>query len=235
MTGTTYTTLRDKAARWGLIARGGTHTDADSPPPKLADGTPAASVVLLGNAGAALWPVFMASPEARDGAPDGLDRWTRRVIDGLAAEVGATAVYPFGGPPFQPFMRWAQRAEPVVPSPIGMLIHPDYGLWHAYRGALLFAARLDLPPRPDRPAPCETCAERPCRTTCPVDAFTDAGYAVDTCAAHIARPEGADCLGLGCRARRACPAGADYRYAAEQAEWHMRAFLAARQTDAEAQ
>ena len=25
-------------------------------------------------------------------------------------------------------------------SPLGLLIHPDYGLWHGYRGALLFAA-----------------------------------------------------------------------------------------------
>ena len=37
------------------------------------------------------------------------------------------------------------RAEAVAPSPLGILIHPDYGLWHAYRGALAFAERLALP------------------------------------------------------------------------------------------
>src|SRR4030095_137820 len=49
--------------------------------------------------------------------------------------------------------RWAMRAEAVAPSPLGILIHPDYGLWHAYRGALAFAERLALPPRGARPLP----------------------------------------------------------------------------------
>ena len=30
-------------------------------------------------------------------------------------------------------------------SPLGILIHPDWGLWHSYRGALAFRERLDLP------------------------------------------------------------------------------------------
>jgi hypothetical protein len=30
----------------------------------------------------------------------------------------------------------AQRAEPLDSSPIGLLIHTYYGLWHSCRGAL---------------------------------------------------------------------------------------------------
>lgn len=217
-----YTDVAAALDAQGLLLRGGFHA-GDS------DGLPegAGTVLMVGNAGPALWRVFAQAPEARDGAPDGLDRWTRRVIGDLAERFRARPVLPFDGPPYAPFQRWAQRAEPVAPSPIGILIHPDYGLWHAYRGALVFAEQLDLPPADDRPRPCDSCPDMPCLNTCPVDAFTPAGYDVAACAGHIAGVQGQDCVDGGCLARRACPVGLGYRYDGAQARWHMRAFLGA--------
>lgn len=214
--------------RLGLILRGAFHCAAADAVPAQPDGRESRTLVLIGNHGRGLWPHFEACPEVLDGRPDPLNRWSERVIGALAAEVGGLALFPFGGPPYRPFLRWAQRAEPVSSSPLGMLIHPDYGLWHAYRGAIALAEALDLPPRAERPSPCETCAEKPCLTTCPVGAFTIGGYEVADCAGHIAEPAGADCLDLGCRARRACPVGRDYLYPAAQARLHMEAFLNAR-------
>ncbi len=160
------------------------------------------TVVLVGNAGPAMWEAF--APHI-DVEPNPLDRWTKRVVDPIAEEFGARAVYPFGEPR-RPFQRWALRAETLYSSPLGILIHPEYGLWHAWRAALLFAERLDLPPRSDAPSPCESCAEKPCLSACPVGAFTGSAYDVPACAAHIAKPE-ADCLAVGCHARNACPVG----------------------------
>jgi hypothetical protein len=62
-------------------------------------------------------------------------------------------VFPFERP-YLPFQRRAMRAEACYPSPLGLLIHPDYGLWHGYRGALLFAAAIELPPSGRRASPC---------------------------------------------------------------------------------
>lgn len=217
----------------GLILRGGFHPRPDDDVPPLSDDASARTVVLLGNAGPAMWEAFARSRVCAAGGPDALDRWTAEVVGELAATFGAVPVFPFDGPPYRPFQRWAQRAEPVAPSPLGILIHPDYGLWHAYRAALLFAGRLDLPPPDTRPVPCETCTQRPCLTTCPVGAFRPDGYDVTACAGFLATPAGADCLDLGCRARRACPAGAAYRYRPAQARWHMAAFRAAHATDPE--
>src|SRR5690606_16718138 len=125
--------------------------------------------------------------------------------------------------------RWAQRAEPVFPSPVGMLIHPEHGLWHAYRCAFAFAGELEgVPERRAVSSPCESCAEKPCLSTCPVGAFDGSAYDVPACAGHLRRPEGADCMGLGCRARRACPVGRAATYLPEQAAFHMAAFLEAR-------
>lgn len=206
----------------GLAFRGAFHPVAADDPPRLPDGEPAGTIMLVGFAGSAQWPSFARSPEAGDGAPDPLDRWSRRVVCGLAAETGAVPVFPFGGPPWLPFLKWARRAEPVCPSPLGLLIHPDWGLWHSYRGALAFRDRLDLPPADNRPSPCDSCAAKPCLSACPVAAFGTEGYDVAACKTHIATPAGSDCMALGCRARRACPVGAPY--SPEEAGFHMRAF-----------
>src|SRR5690606_35203445 len=185
--------------------------------PALPGGAAAATIVMVGNAGPEMWRCFSATPEYGDGAPDPLDRWARRVLTAIADEFGARPIFPSDGPPYPPMQRWAMRAEPVHPSPIGLLIHPDYGLWHAYRGALAFPATLELPPRVDRPSPCDTCPDRPCLGSCPVNAFRPGRYDVPACARHIDTPAGADCMELGCRARRACPVGRPYRYLPAQA------------------
>ncbi|HLH49112.1 MAG TPA: hypothetical protein VKV96_07215, partial [Roseiarcus sp.] len=121
-----------------------------------------ASIVLIGMAGRQGWSTFAESPERRDGAPHPLDRWSRRVIDTLASALGGHAFYPFGGPPYWPFQQWAMRAEPLHVSPLGILIHPDYGLWHSYRGALALAEALEIPAAAPRESPCGACAARPC-------------------------------------------------------------------------
>jgi hypothetical protein len=215
----TLEALRHAAADIGLTVRGGFH-------PPAGDGVPGtvATLVLLGLTGRHGWVRFLDSPEYRDGHADPLDRWSRRVVGALAESVGGVAFYPFGGPPFLPFGRWAARAEAVFPSPLGLLIHPDWGLWHSYRGALGFAQRLALPSPDSRPSPCIDCVDRPCLSACPVGAFGPAGYDVAACIGHLDRPEGAACRTAGCRARRACPVGSAAQHGPEQAAFHMQAF-----------
>ena len=148
-------------------------------------------------------------------------------MEPIAQAFTAAPVYPFA-PPYQPFQRWARRAEAVHASPLGILIHPDYGLWHAYRAALVFADRLELAPRGDAASPCDSCADKPCLSACPVGAFTNAGYDVAACAGHLSTPQSIDCHTVGCRARDACPVGPAYRYDDAQRRFHMAAFARAR-------
>ena len=138
----------------------------------------------------------------------------------LAADLGACALFPFDKPPL-PFQRWAARAGTVHTSPLGMSIHGEYGLWHAYRAAFAFGEEIPFAPAGGAASPCDACEDKPCLTTCPVGAFSGTGYDVPACAAHISMPQGADCIDLGCRARRACPVGRDHIYAPAQARFHM--------------
>jgi ferredoxin len=215
----------------GLIARGGFHPRPDDGVPPMPDGRPAGTLIPVGNAGPAMWRAFTKAPEFEDGRPDPLDRWSRRVIGALAATWRAEALFPFGGPPYWPFVAWAKRAAAVAESPLGILIHPDFGLWHAFRGALAFAGRIDLPARDARARPCDSCVGKPCLSACPVGAFTPQGYDVASCVKHISTSAGADCIDLGCRARRACPVGPGYAHEPAQARFHMGAFLRARRGD----
>lgn len=221
-----YACIREHVEASGLVARGGFHPCADEAVPALGDGRPARTVVLVGNVGDTLWPVFSASPEAGDGQPDPLDRWSRRVIGAIAAELGGTACLPNDGPPWPPFVAWARRAEPVTESPIGILVHPDYGLWHAYRGAILLDRAIALPAPDRRPPPCDACPDQPCRRACPVGAFGAGGYDVTACTDFLSGGQGARCGG-GCLARRACPVGQQYNYPREQQALHLDAFLVA--------
>jgi hypothetical protein len=202
-------------AEHGLILRGGFHPEAEEGG-HLAG---VATLLLVGNAGGAMWRAF--APHI-DGASDPLNRWTKRVVEPIAQEFGARAAYPFGEPHW-PFQRWALRADTVFASPLGILIHPEYGLWHAYRAALVFSERLPIPPRAEAAPPCESCAAKPCLSACPVGAFTGGGYDVPTCAAHLASAVSI-CVDAGCHARNACPVGREWRYPEAQVRFHMAAF-----------
>lgn len=207
--------LARRLAPHGLIVRGAFHPGAE-------DGLAAdvGTVVLVGNAGPGLWAAFSRARRAAD-APHDLDSWTRRILEPVAEDLEAAVVFPFAGPPFHPFQRWAMKAEGLRPSPIGVLLHPEHGPWHAWRGAFLFRERLDIPPPPAPAHPCDTCADQSCRTACPVGAFSDAGYDWQACRAHV-RTAGTACRSGGCLARHACPVGTPY--GPEQATFHMAAF-----------
>jgi len=221
----TFAGVEEACAAAGFVVRGAFHCAAADAVPRVA-GAPAASLVLVGAAGRDGFAAFRAAPEwGQDG--DALDRFTERVLGAVARRIGASALYPHHGPPWLPFQRWARRAGPVHRSPLGLLIHGRFGLWHAYRGALAFAAPLpglpDPDPDPDA-SPCLACDARPCLSACPVNAFGAAGYDVAACAGHLRSRAGEGCLLQGCRARGACPVGAAHRYAPDQIRFHMHAF-----------
>ena len=217
--------IYEAIGRAGFAPRGAVRLEPRELPGEFAT---AKTLVLVGVTGRRGWEAFAASPEAHDGREDPLDRFSLRVIGGLASRLAAAALYPFGGPPYWPFQQWARRAEGIRASPLGLLIHREFGLWHSYRGALAFGEALDVPAVHAAASPCEACCGRPCLNACPVRAFSAAGYDVDVCAAHLRTPEGAACMDAGCLARRACPVGAAFAHAPDQASFTMRAFLRAR-------
>ena len=201
-----------QAAQHHLEILGGFHGEDD---PSLPAGTQ--TLLMLGPAEPGFWPHITAQPEWGDGAPDPIDRWSRRAIGRIACDLGAKALFPFGGAPYHPFYSWALRTGRVWESPIKLLVHDTQGLMVSFRGALALRTRIDLPP-PAR-KPCDTCAA-PCLATCP--ALNTSGYDVAAC--HSLLDGGKECMNLGCASRRACPVSAGYARLPEHSAYHMRQF-----------
>lgn len=218
----------------GLRLRGGWRPLAGDVVPALPDGQPCAVLWMVGVVGSEFWPFFKASTFYQDGRPHPLDRWSEALGQEFARLWGGLALFPFSGPPYHPFQQWAARAEPLQPSPLMLRLHPQHGLWHAYRFALALPAvdpddlaALARPQPVANPQLCLSCDGQPCLSACPVQAFTGSGYRVEACAAHLHTPAGQDCMQSFCQARLACPVGQADSYLPEHAAFHMRAFLGA--------
>ncbi len=205
------------------------------------------TIILVGHAGSSIWPHltdwlrangaslqygFRARGVSSSGGSrplsdrilDPLDTWSKEVIGAVADDFGGKAIFP-SDQPYQPFQQWAMAATGMKSSPLGILIHPVYGLWHAYRAAIVFDGVTLSQPVEKLSHPCETCVEKPCLSACPVNAFSGDGYAVEHCRSHVKSDAGQECLTGGCLARRACPVGKAFEYVPEQMQFHMNAFV----------
>lgn len=214
----THDLVRATAAAQGLTVMGALH-----PARVPATGIDSGTLILLG-AGADFWATFSDAADAQDGEADPVDRWSARVIGTMADDLGATAHFPFGGPPHAPFIDWALKSGRAFSSPTGMLVHDTVGLMISYRGALHFADPFDIP-RPHAASPCLTCPDWLCTTACPVGALAaDTAYDVAGCHTYLDSRAGAACMMRGCAARRACPLSAGAGRQDAQSALHMRAF-----------
>ena len=232
MTTVTRVQIQAALAEHGLRLRGGWVPDPSDALPPLPHGQNAAVVWMVGMAGSECWPQFSTSRFFSDGRPNPMDRWSASIAAGLAQRWLGLAIFPFEGPPYYPFQQWASRAEALQPSPLMLRLHPEFGVWHAYRFALalpqlqdgdLAAPQATL--QSSRTDICLRCDGKPCLSACPVQAFSGQSFAVDACRSHLRGPLGAQCVQGGCLARNACPEGADYRYQSAHAAFHMQAFL----------
>ncbi len=200
-------TLDEQLANHGLMILGGLHDDG--------------TLLLIGPDEPTFWDIFTQSPEYRDGQPNPIDRWSTRVITQIAETEGAEPIFPFGGPPYHPFIQWALDSGSFHMAPVPLLVHETRGLFASFRGAIRYPDMRKLPP--PGPNPCDTCVEKPCLSACPVAALTDAAYDVPACHEYLDSAAGQDCIQTGCAVRRSCPVGQGRRQAAQSA-LHMRAF-----------
>ena len=209
------TSISKRAARDRLSIMGAFHPD----PQDMAPGT--GTLVLLGPGEPGFWEFVSHSPEFVDGKPDPMDRWSARVIDTIAKDLGGMALYPFGRPP-RPFISWALKSGRAWASPVGLLVHDAAGLLVSYRGAVLVPERLELDTAGS--SPCDTCTEKPCLSACPAGALDTEGYRLRDCHAFLDTDAGQSCMEAGCSVRLACPISRRYQRDPAQSAYHMRQF-----------
>lgn len=207
----------DALAAVGLSVRGGVRFDDAGP---VVDGCTVTHLILVGHIGSTHWPHFQRFRLTYEGS-DPLDAWSKHVIEPIAEAFSAVALYPFEKP-WWPFQQWIKRSEGLKPSPLGILVHPEFGLWHGYRAALGFDVPIGIPPATSLPHPCDRCVDRPCITACPAGALATGRFEIGPCRDHlVGETDSGGCMALGCASRNACPVGKAFRYDEAQLRFHM--------------
>jgi hypothetical protein len=186
-----------------------------------ADGVPLADyrqMLLLGHGGRQFWRSFKSDFVEETADP----------IDTYSLQLAQTFIHDYlGNPPHLilypgeyaiPLQQLGELAGWCQPSPLGLGISATYGVWFAYRTAVLL--NTDLPPTPLTPStsPCNTCTDKPCLTACPPGAVQLANFDVFTCS-HYRLQENSPCQDR-CLARMACPVAAEHQYTLEQIQYH---------------
>ena len=214
-----YNFIQQQAQKHQLDIFGALHVDKhDNVPEGIS------TLILLGPLEPGFWDHVTSQPEFSDGNHNPMDRWSKRIIDLVADSTNSFAVYPFGGPPYHPFISWALKSGRCWQSPVLILVHNTAGLFVSFRGALCFSETLVFPQLPSQ-SPCDSCIEQPCKTACPVNAISRDTFNATICRTYISSEVGIDCLDRGCKVRRACPVSKNYGRCDEQSRLHQLAFI----------
>lgn len=182
-----------------------------------------ARIILIGSGGRALWD---AIPDLQWQQVNPIDHYSveaaRRFARQVLPENRYHVLYP-GDTPVA-LQQLGAAAGWHTPSPLGIGINPRWGLWYAYRAALLTDAPLAETIQPAPPPPCASCKEQPCIAACPAGALNAAApIDMNRCAGYRLATE-SDCADR-CLARMSCPVAAEQRYTLEQVQYHYRLSL----------
>ena len=147
------------------------------------------------------------------------------VLDRLDADAEATVLYP--APTFRlSLLQLGRMAGWQQRSPLGLGLHPQYGLWFAYRVVLLIDGDC-FKQAPDEPvmtadttaSTCLNCESRACIQRCPAAALSlHALPDMQRCSSHRLATDSS--CETRCLAREACPVATEYQYPEQQIAYH---------------
>lgn len=178
-------------------------------------------LVLIGNGGRAFWEALQTSGiQTADPVDDFSEQITRQFVQNYLPST-AELFWLFPAPHLVPLQQLGQLAGWSHPSPLGLGINHEFGVWFAYRAAFLTTAELPLTTTKHHPSPCDSCAEKPCISHCPAAAVRGLNqFDVPACATYRLAPQ-SPCTDR-CLSRLACPIAPQHRYSLAQIQYHYR-------------
>ena len=179
------------------------------------------TLCMIGHGGQKLWTKLK---QPLDVQQHPIDHYTMTAVAQFSAKTlqddNVIILYP-SNEIVAPLQRMGRALQLTHQSLLGIDIHAEYGLWFAYRCALLTKAEIpEVLPSPF-PSPCEDCQAKPCQTACPAGAVVQTGqeFKLSSCLDYR-RTKTSSCVDR-CLSRLACPVGHEHRYSPEQLRYHM--------------
>jgi epoxyqueuosine reductase len=192
----------------------------------------AKSVILVGFAGRGFWEILQGflkeNPGFRDTREDWIDDYTvlrfmhvARILED--EKVDYEMVFPFGsGELSLDFSKLGELGGVGTKSLMGILIHPEYGLWISLRGAIVTDLEFDYYDEPLLSFnPCHHCF-KPCISACPASTVSERDWNYVVCMKF--RLSNNTCRD-NCVSRRACPYGKEHQYSEAQLAHHHKFVL----------
>lgn len=176
------------------------------------------TLVLIGHGGKRLWEAMQPSDWEE---PDPIDNYSQlkaeQFIEANLGQWENELLFPSDKLiPLQQigsFVGWSH------PSPLGLGINPQFGVWFAYRAAFVTTAVLPKITADYLPSPCDRCDTKPCIRRCPGSAtHPKAPFNIEACAAHRLKAR-SSCKDR-CLSRMACPFFPEHKYTLEQIQYH---------------
>ncbi|MGB1257077.1 MAG: hypothetical protein ACPG51_14510 [Thiolinea sp.] len=184
-------------------------------PAGICDGT----LLLTGHGGPLFWKKFKSSVPA---AIDPVDHFSATVSEQLLQKylpaVARRRLFPSLECPVN-LMALGQAIGWHAPSPLGMGINADYGIWSAYRALWWLDAEIETAALPVAKPICSECVTQDCIQACPGNALElNKLPDLQRCADLRLQPESV--CAETCVARMACPFAAEQCYTSEQMAYH---------------
>jgi epoxyqueuosine reductase len=192
----------------------------------------AKSVILVGFTGRGFWETLQRflkeNPGFRDTREDWIDDYTLLQFMSTAEifeyeKVNYTMSFPFGSAGLAlDFSKLSELGGVGVKSLMGILIHPEYGLWISLRGAIVTDLEFAYYDEPlSSFNPCPECS-KPCISACPANTVSENGWDYNACMKFRLSD---DTCRDNCTSRRACPYGKEHQYSEEQLAHHHKFVL----------
>ena len=175
-------------------------------------------LLLTGHGGRLFWQKLQAvGMETADPVDTFSTQLTIQFITDYLGNPPHLLLYPFGDylVPLTQLGEWVGWSHP---SPIGQGISEQFGVWFAYRTAVLLNGNFPTTPRIQTTSPCQSCAEKPCITACPVGAAQEDTFHITPCV-NFRLSDHSPCADR-CLARLACPVAPEHRYTLSQIQYH---------------
>lgn len=185
------------------------------------------SLLLIGSAGAELWDKMPDSFLVRENP---IDEYSHQsVVEILQRELPAedwSILFPAlsVSDPLPSLQKLGEIAGWHNPSPLGLGINHQFGLWFAYRAVVSVARPLTVSVQAERTSPCLSCVEKPCVSGCPASAIAFGRHPdLQSCVGYRAEI-GSPCADT-CLSRLSCPVAAQWQYSQEQLSYFYRRSL----------